>query len=51
MRSETMQLNGNPFFVRRWGDPDLPVLLLLHGFPEYGGAWAEFAPLLADRFH
>ncbi len=51
MRSETMHLNGNPFFVRRWGDSGLPVLLLLHGFPEYGGAWAEFAPLLADRFH
>lgn len=51
MRSETIDLNGHPCFLRRWGDEGLPPLLLLHGFPEYGGAWAEFAPLLADRFH
>ncbi|GHF66017.1 alpha/beta fold hydrolase [Seohaeicola zhoushanensis] len=51
MQTETISLNGHPFFLRRWGDPALPVLLLLHGFPEYGGAWAEFAPLLADRYH
>ncbi len=51
MRTETLTLNGNPFFIRRWGDPDLPVLLMLHGFPEYGGAWADLAPYLADRFH
>lgn len=51
MLTETIDLNGHPFFVRRWGDPSLPVLLMLHGFPEYGGAWADFAPHLADRFH
>ena len=51
MQTETLGLNGNPFHIRRWGDPDLPPLLLLHGFPEYGGAWADLAPLLADRFH
>ena len=51
MRTETIDLNGKPFFVRHWGDETLPKLLMLHGFPEYGGAWAELAPLLADRFH
>jgi epoxide hydrolase 4 len=51
MHSETLDLNGNPFFIRRWGNPDLPPLLLLHGFPEYGGAWGDLAPLLAHRFH
>ncbi|MEO0523598.1 MAG: alpha/beta hydrolase [Pseudomonadota bacterium] len=51
METENLPLNGHPFFVRRWGDPALPRLLLLHGFPEYGGAWSDFAPLLADRFH
>ena len=44
-------LGGQPFFVRRWGAPDLPHLLLLHGFPEYGGAWVDLAPRLAHRFH
>jgi len=51
MQSEIQQLNDHPFFIRSWGDPSLPPLLLLHGFPEYGGAWADLAPLLADRFH
>ncbi len=51
MQTETVTLNGHPFFLRRWGDPALPRLLMLHGFPEYSGAWAELAPLLADRFH
>ncbi len=51
MQTETVDLNGNPFFIRRWGDPSLPRLLMLHGFPEFGGAWEEFAPRLADRFH
>jgi epoxide hydrolase 4 len=51
MQSEIRQLNDHPFFVRSWGDSSLPPLLLLHGFPEYSGAWADLAPLLADRFH
>lgn len=51
MQTETIELNGQPFFIRRWGDPDLPPLLLLHGFPEYGGAWADLAPLLSKHFH
>ena len=51
MREETMQLNGQPFHVRHWGDPNLPKLLLLHGFPEYGGAWSDLAPMLATRYH
>lgn len=44
-------LRGQPFYVRRTGDPDLPHLLLLHGFPEYGGAWDELSALLSHRFH
>ena len=50
-RTETVELNGQPFFVRHWGDETLPPLLMLHGYPEYGGAWEELAPLLAHRFH
>ena len=50
-RTETVTLQGNPFFLRYWGDPSLPPLLMLHGFPEYGGAWADLAPRLAHRFH
>ncbi len=51
MQTETLSLNGNPFFVRFWGDPAKPPILLLHGFPEYGGAWSDLAHHLADRFY
>ena len=51
MITETCQLNGQPFHIYRWGDSALPPLLLLHGFPEHGGAWADLAPRLSDRFH
>lgn len=50
MQTEKLSLNGHPFFIRTWGDPALPPLVLLHGFPEYGGAWEDLAPLLSDRF-
>lgn len=49
--SETTALNGKPFFVRHWGRRGAPKLLMLHGFPEYSGAWEDLAPLLAQRFH
>ncbi len=32
------------------GDPEAPLLLCLHGFPEYWGAWRDVMPLLAKRF-
>ncbi|UWR25412.1 alpha/beta hydrolase [Sulfitobacter sp. S223] len=49
--TETTELNGEQFFVRHWGDRNAPRLLMLHGFPEYSGAWADLAPLLGARFH
>lgn len=49
--TETVELNGQEFFVRHWGNSNAPRLLMLHGFPEYSGAWADLAPLLAERFH
>ncbi len=49
--TETTKLNGQNFFTRHWGDRDAPKLLMLHGFPEHSGAWADLAPLLAHKFH
>ena len=51
MRSETTFLNDRPFFVRHWGDETMPKLLMLHGFPEYGGVWDKLADCLGHRFH
>lgn len=32
------------------GNPANPLILCLHGFPEYWAAWQGVMPLLADRF-
>ncbi|SFG57587.1 alpha/beta fold hydrolase [Sulfitobacter dubius] len=50
-RTETRQLNGQEIFIRHWSDESLPPLLMLHGFPEYGGAWADLAAQLFPHFH
>ena len=32
------------------GEPDKPLMLCLHGFPEYWGAWRDIMPYLARTF-
>lgn len=32
------------------GEPGRPLLVFLHGFPEYWGAWREILPAFADRY-
>ena len=51
MRTARVTLNDRSFFVREWGDEGLPKLLMLHGFPEYGGAWSALAERLSHRYH
>ena len=51
MTPRWFMLNDQKFFARTWGDPSLPPLLLLHGFPEYSGAWAELAQELQETFY
>ncbi|MGR3323048.1 MAG: alpha/beta fold hydrolase [Pseudooceanicola sp.] len=50
MRERSIKLGGEDFHLREWGPEDGPVLLMLHGFPEYGGAWAGLADQLSDRW-
>lgn len=51
MNTRFVDLNGQTFCLRSLGAEDKPPLLMLHGFPEYGDAWEDLAPRLADRFH
>ncbi|MBA85344.1 alpha/beta fold hydrolase [Thalassobius sp. S69A] len=51
MHSHHIELNGRSFHYLEWGHAGRPVLLFLHGFPEYAGAWAELAGRLAPQFH
>jgi len=50
-RHRHVELNGNPFHYLEWGRAGAPVMLFLHGFPEYGAAWTEVAERLADSYH
>jgi len=45
-----LAINGINLHVRTAGDSTLPVLLLLHGWPDSGRCWTKVAPLLADRY-
>jgi len=50
-RTSEVMVKGKPFLVREWGTEGLPKLLMLHGFPEYGGAWEDIAQRLSPHFH
>ncbi|MBO0766154.1 MAG: alpha/beta fold hydrolase [Hyphomicrobiaceae bacterium] len=51
MNRQVLSVNGIDLFVRSMGDPGAPLVLFLHGFPEYSGAWDEVLPGFASRFH
>ena len=44
-------VNDRQVFYREAGDPALPTLILLHGFPTSSFMFRNLIPLLADRFH
>lgn len=51
MREHTFAIGGQPYFAMSAGDPTKPLILCLHGFPEYSGAYHDLLPLLArDHF-
>ena len=51
VRSGTETIDGLEVFFREAGDPALPKLVLLHGFPTSSHMFRELMPRLADRFH
>ena len=44
-------VNDRRVFYREAGDPSLPTIILLHGFPTSSFMFRNLIPLLADRFH
>src|ERR1700755_2610955 len=47
----TITVDGLDVFYREAGDPGLPKLLLLHGFPASSHQYRNLMSKLADRFH
>jgi pimeloyl-ACP methyl ester carboxylesterase len=50
MQAEMIAANGQQLFTRLAGDPGQPLILFLHGFPEYGGAWDDILPVFSDAY-
>ena len=48
---KTLVVNGFKFFYREAGDPQKPVVLLLHGFPTSSHMFRNLIPQLAGDFH
>ena len=48
MEPARFEVAGRPFHALTWGEPGRPLILFLHGFPEFSGAWEDVAPRLAD---
>jgi pimeloyl-ACP methyl ester carboxylesterase len=48
---EFISIHGVSVRYRRYGNPSLPALVLLHGFANSLQTWRDFAPLAAAHFH
>ncbi|MER5527296.1 alpha/beta hydrolase [Streptomyces sp. NPDC002677] len=47
----TATVDGLDVFYREAGDPQAPVVVLLHGFPTSSHMFRNLIPALADRYH
>lgn len=45
------EVNGITIHYAAAGNGDAPLLLCLHGFPEFWRAWGDVMPRLAGRYH
>ncbi|MCW2613969.1 MAG: alpha/beta hydrolase [Frankiales bacterium] len=44
-----VEANGMAFAALAWGDPDAPLALLVHGYPDTAWTWRHLGPHLAER--
>nr|WP_319949413.1 alpha/beta hydrolase [uncultured Shimia sp.] len=51
MHSVEFDVQGQQYHAMVAGDPKAPLMLCLHGFPEYSGAWADVFPYLEAHFY
>ena len=47
----TRTIDGLTVFYREAGSPELPTIVLLHGFPTSSHMYRNLIPALADRYH
>lgn len=49
-QSHTIEANGQSIHTMFAGSVDAPVMVMLHGFPEYWAAWKDVAERLSDAW-
>ena len=50
LKTERLTVDGQTFSALTAGDPEKPLILCLHGFPEYSGAFEDILPFLAGEY-
>lgn len=50
-RERWVRTGGVELCVAELGDPGLPTVVLVHGYPDSKEVWSEVAARLAERFH
>lgn len=50
IRTARIAANNLEFETLMAGQDGAPLLLFLHGFPEYAGAWTDMLPKFADKY-
>lgn len=50
-RERRVRTGGIELCVAELGEPGLPTVVLVHGYPDSKEVWSEVAPRLAERFH
>lgn len=48
MEQFSIDANGMTFSALAWGQPDAPLALLVHGYPDTAHTWRHLGPALAD---
>jgi pimeloyl-ACP methyl ester carboxylesterase len=50
MQTQILSCNGIDIHIRSMGDRQAPLILFLHGFPEYSWSWLPLLQVFARRF-
>ncbi|WP_340053209.1 alpha/beta fold hydrolase [Pseudomonas sp. JAI120] len=50
-RSEFVEINGMRLHIRRWGDPEAPMLLMLHGWMDMSATFQFLVDALQDQWN
>jgi pimeloyl-ACP methyl ester carboxylesterase len=48
MKQLRIDANGLTFAAFAWGEPDAPLALLVHGYPDTAHTWRHLGPELAE---